>query len=297
MNCSLASLYTGLIANSTIFSATNSCGQPPASWGYKHCICLEFWKRNSSNPTVLPIATPSVPVPDARTRCSGIVFWCDFTTENAEPGWLIYVGIIPASIIICVFFVVCKFSLGTTVTCEDAEFALILSLCFKIIGSVWNLYSLIVRLVFPTTTVNRSELWRRVWLLWLHDVIFLHKKKYRLDFFGIIKYEHHGTIVNRTPEIFYHAPVLYPLLKMHDTWRSGRLLYISLQKHVSRMTWLEACQDRHSTRQCRKCDMLWKTSVIQIVVFAWIWGFRHADEHAWNQVHTHRQWTTWMISR
>lgn len=49
--------------------------------------------------------------------------------------------------------------------------------------------------------------------------------------------------------------------------------------------------------EMRKCDMLWKTSVIQIVVFVWIRGLRHAHEHAWNQVHTNRQWTTWMISR
>lgn len=137
MNCSLASLYTGLIANSTIFSAANSCGQPPASWGCKHCICLEFWKRNSSSPTILPIATPSVPVPDARTRCLGIVFWCDFTDRKCRTSLVDlcrhHTGLNNnMGLFCCVQF----FPWDYCHMWVDAESALILSLCFKIIGSV-----------------------------------------------------------------------------------------------------------------------------------------------------------------
>ena len=134
MNWCLASLYTGLIANNSTIS--------PACQGCKLCICLEFWKRNSSSPTVLPTATPSVPVPDARTRWLGgevflvYLYACfDVSTENSEPGWLIYVGIIPGSIIIEVTSLCVVLFMGLLSHVKMRNLPWLCRICFKIIGS------------------------------------------------------------------------------------------------------------------------------------------------------------------
>jgi len=137
MNCSLASLYTGLIANSTIFSATVVDSRrllEDASIAFawnseRETAPAQQYYLLQHHQCMCPM-----PGPDVRALCFDVIL----PTENAEPGWLIYVSIIPASILIWGYFVMCNFSLGTAVTCEDAEFALILSLCFKIIiiGSV-----------------------------------------------------------------------------------------------------------------------------------------------------------------